>query len=316
MKQKHYMDIERVKPAYENAFEIGEDIVVEEKLDGSNVAIAYDPIIDTVKAFSRRQELNETKTLNGFWEYVQRLPKQAIEIATSYGRYILFGEWIVRNKIHYPDSMLHTFYMFDVYDLIDECYLSFDDALAIYSGLARAAMQEGEQVYFVPVFYDGPFKGWNHLKEFIGRTDVGGEPCGEGIVIKSQERLQDTNSKRPIYLKLVSEQFAEVQKTKKPVSPEELEKKTALRNYAATVVTYRRCEKKLQNLIEDNIIPENWDEHNMGTIAKTLPKLMYDDCLKEEEDTVKAIEGFGKICQGLTMEYVRQILNKKNEVKD
>lgn len=103
--------------------------------------------------------------------------------------------------------------------------------------------------------------------------------------------------------------FSEVHKDhKKPIDPEELKKKEFLRNYTATIVTQRRTEKLLQKMIEDNIIPENWDEHDMGTIVKHINKLMYEDCKKEEPETVIAIEGFGKICGGLTMEYVRNML--------
>ena len=72
-------------------------------------------------------------------------------------------------------------------------------------------------------------------------------------------------------------------------------KKEALRNYAATIVTKRRAEKLLQKMVEDQIIPENWDEHDMGTIAKNINRLMYNDCKKEEPETVMAIENFGKI---------------------
>jgi ATP-dependent RNA circularization protein (DNA/RNA ligase family) len=54
MEQKKYLDIERVKLEYSNAFELGEDIVVEEKLDGSNVSIVYDIKNDKVECFSRR----------------------------------------------------------------------------------------------------------------------------------------------------------------------------------------------------------------------------------------------------------------------
>lgn len=313
---KHYLDIERIKPKYENAFEIGEDIIIEEKVDGSNSSIVYDSKTDSVLAFSRRQQLTETKTLNGFWEWVQRLPKTAIKIATNYGRYIIFGEWLVHNKISYPDNKYNNFYMFDVYDTTDECYLSYEQALAIYNGLEKALMKADERIYFVPVFYEGPFKGWDKTYEYIGRSDLGAAPCGEGIVVKSQERLTDKNNRIPFYIKIVSDHFSEVQKVKKVPTPEELEKKNALRNYAATVVTIRRCEKMLRRLVEDGIIPADWDEHNMGVIAKNIGRLMYEDCLKEEEDTVKAIENFGKICNSLTMEYVRTILNERNKVKD
>ena len=315
MKQKKYMNIERLKINYENCFDIGEEITISEKIDGSNASFSYDPETDSILAFSRRQPLNEINTLNGFWEWTQRLDKQAIIIATQGGRLVIFGEWLTKHSVSYPENRMKNFYMFDVWDTETEEYLPFEDVSAIYAGLSKAIEKNQEVIYMAPIFYQGPFNNWKEVYSFVGKTELEAAPCGEGIVVKSQERLKDNNSRRPIYLKIVSEQFAEVKKTKKPLDPEELKKKEALRNYASTVVTYRRAEKIIQKMIEDNIIPEDWDEKDMGVIAKNIGKLMYADCLKEEEDTVKAIENFGKICNGLTMEYVRKMLKERTEVK-
>ena len=49
----------------------------------------------------------------------------------------------------------------------------------------------------------------------------------------------------------------------------------------------------------------------MGTIAKVLPKMMYEDCRKEEPEVVTACENFGKICGGLTMGYAREFLSER-----
>lgn len=310
------MDIQRLQIKYEDCFEKGEQIVVEEKIDGSNAAFSYDAETDTIVAFSRRQQLSETNTLNGFWEWTQRLPKQAVAIATNYGRYVLFGEWSAKHTVLYPETYTKKFFFYDVWDSEEEGWLPFEDVLAIYNGLSSQVMKAMETIYFAPVFYTGAFISWEHLYNMVGSSNLEASPCGEGIVIKSQDRLNDPNSRKPFYLKLVSEKFSEVHKDhKKPIDPEELKKKEALRNYAATVVTRRRIEKILEKLAEDQIIPWDWNETHMGTIAKNINRLVYEDCLKEEPDTVQAIEGFGKICGSLTMEYVRQILKEKTEVK-
>jgi hypothetical protein len=49
----------------------------------------------------------------------------------------------------------------------------------------------------------------------------------------------------------------------------------------------------------------------MGAIAKVLPKMMYEDCRKEEPEVVAACENFGKICGSLTMTYVRDMLKSR-----
>lgn len=316
MKQKKYMDILRLQIKFEDAFTKGEEITISEKIDGSNSSFSYDPETDSIIAFSRRQQLSPTNTLNGFWEWTQRLPKQAVAIATNYGRYILFGEWLVKHTISYDDIFYKNFYLFDIWDTEEESWLPFEDVLAIFNGLAKSTMKVMETIYMAPIFYTGPFRGWDHVNSFIGQTNLNAQPCGEGVVVKSQERLKDNDSRRPIYLKLVSEKFSEVHKDhKKPIDPEELKKRETLRNYAATVVTRRRIEKTLEKLAEDQIIPWDWNETHMGTIAKNINRLVYEDCLKEEPDTVQAIEGFGKFCGSITMDHVRTILKERTEVK-
>lgn len=65
IQQKHYLDIERLKPNYLDAFSEGDEIVIQEKIDGANFSIRYDAESDSIKAFSRRKELDETNTLRG-----------------------------------------------------------------------------------------------------------------------------------------------------------------------------------------------------------------------------------------------------------
>lgn len=42
MVQKKYMDIERLKPAFVDGFDVGDEIVIQEKIDGANFSIRYD----------------------------------------------------------------------------------------------------------------------------------------------------------------------------------------------------------------------------------------------------------------------------------
>jgi hypothetical protein len=312
MRQKHYLDIERLKGKYANCFQIREEIIVETKVDGANASFSYDPETDTVLAFSRKNKLNEINNLRGFWNWTQRLDKDSIARLTCEGRYIIFGEFLVPHTVKYPENRYNNFYMFDVWDTITEQYLPFEDTYAIFSGLERAARLTNEIIYFVPVLYQGEFQSWEHLYKMMEIPTLGGMPCEEGIVIKTQDRLNDKDSKIPKYIKIVNEKFSEVHKdNKKPINPEELKRKEVERNFVATVVTPQRIEKIIYKLVDSGTIPEDWDEKDMGTIAKILPKLVYEDCRKEENDTVMAVDNFGKIAANLTMEYTRDLLKKK-----
>ena len=306
---KHYTDIERFKEKYADVFKIGEWVTITEKVDGSNASFTFDADADKVAAFSRRNQLNECNSLNGFWEFTQRLNKGQIDMLTQGGRYLPFGEWLTKHTVRYPDYRYKNFYMFDVWDNETEQYLPHEDTYALFKGLEKAAQLSGEILYFVPILYEGPFKGWDHIYELVGTSQLGAEPCGEGVVIKSQDRLGDKNSRTPAYLKVVSEQFSEIHSSHvKTVDPEALKKREAERAYIGAIATERRAEKCLQKLIEDGIVPEDWDEKSMGLIAKNLPKAVYEDCLKEEKEFVLACENFGKVCGSLTMGYAKEWL--------
>lgn len=308
MNIKKYVDIERLKENYASNFIEGENIVIEEKIDFSNASFRYDSITNSIIAFSRRQELNENNTLNGFWDWVKKLPINRIkEIIGT--RYIIFGEWAGSpHSIKYPDDIRKKFWMFDVWDTEIEQYLPLEDTLEIFNKLSPYLDK------FVPIFYNGPFISWEHVMSFVGKSDIGASPCGEGIVIKRQDNLDSKSSKNPYYVKIVSERFSEVHKSKsKIVNPEKIAQREIEMENVATIVTKRRIEKGLEKIIEDNFIPYDWNEYSMKAIAKILPSLIYEDCKKEEPDVVIANENFGKICSQLTMKYVREILNNKSK---
>jgi hypothetical protein len=295
---KKYVDIERLKDKYATAFTKGEHITITEKVDGANASI-YCNSDKTVSCCSRRQDLTLENNLQGFYEYVQTLDPTIIYDAIG-TKYIIFGEWLVKHSIAYPQEKYKKFYIFDVWNTETEQYMpwSFTKQVAEFLGIST-----------VPLFYDGPFISWDHVSSFVGKTEMGGEPTGEGVVVKSQDRLDNKFSGTPAYVKIVAKEFSEVHQSKShEVDPEKLAARQAAQDIALTIVTKRRVEKCLQKFVEDGIIPENWDEKNLGAIAKILPKAVYEDCVKEEQETVLSIEGFGKICGSLTMKFARELV--------
>ena len=306
---KKYLDIERCKQKYAETFNVGEDIVIQEKIDGSNASIRYDKESGTLKAFSRRLELNADNTLNGFWDYVQTLNLDTFkEILGS--RYIVFGEWMgAKHAIKYPENVYGKFWMFDVWDTQTEQYLPYEETRSFYDKLIACGNEENK-FNFVPVFYIGKFESWEKTSELVGRTEVGAEPTGEGIVIKRQNCLDSKSSRLPFYVKIVSEQFSEVHKSKKQkaIDPEAIAKKEANLALAATIVTPQRIQKMLYKFIEDGLLPQDWDEHNLKDISKILPNAIYKDCVKEENETVQQVEDFGKVAAKLSMSIVRDLI--------
>lgn len=306
---KKYLDIERCKQKYAETFNVGENIVIQEKIDGSNASIRYDEESGTLKAFSRRLELNSENTLNGFWDYVQSLNTIAFKEVLG-SRYIVFGEWMgAKHAIKYPEDVYGKFWMFDVWDTQTEQYLPYEETRAFYGRLI-ACGNKGKKFNFVPVFYIGKFESWEKTMELVGKTEVGAEPSGEGIVIKRQDCLDSKSSRLPFYVKIVSEQFSEVHKSRKQkaIDPAAIAKKEANIALAATIVTQQRVQKMLYKFIEDGLLPQDWDEHNLKDISKILPNAIYKDCVKEESETVQQIEDFGKVAAKLSMSIVRDLI--------
>lgn len=296
---KKYVDIERLKDKYASAFSNGEHIVVQEKLDGANASIRCDEEGNVI-CFSRRNELTPFNTLQGFYEYVQAWDKAGI-VNTLGTRYILFGEWLVKHTIRYPEDRMKQFYVFDVWDTETEEYLPWERTKVFAEALGFKT---------VPLFFDGEFTTWEDVYAFVGKTEMDAEPSGEGIVVKSQDRLDNKSSRTPEYVKIVAKEFSEVHKSRehKEIDTEALAAREAAKALAMTIVTERRVVKAIEKMVEDDIIPVDWDEHNLGVIAKNLPRAIYNDCVKEEPETVAQIEGFGKICAGISMEIARGLI--------
>lgn len=291
------MDIERLKDKYIDGFQKGDYIVVQEKIDGANFSIRYDEETDSIRAFSRKKILDLGNNLRGAWEWSQKLDKNLVKEVLG-TNLVLFGEWLVSHTIVYPDDRYQNAYFYDVWDTELERYLEQDKVEDIVMRL---------NLIYVPVFYKGEFKSWEHLKQFVGRTDLGGEN-GEGIVVKNMTRLNDPSTKLPFYTKIVADKFAEKKSIKK-FDGKKLEKREKLQAIVESVVTEGRVTKLVNKMVDEGIIPENWDEHDMKTIAKNIGREIYYDCVKEEPETVEQVgELFGKLASGAAIKIVKSIL--------
>lgn len=297
MEQKKYMDIERLKDKYVDGFQPRDHIIVQEKIDGANFSIRYDEESNGIKAFSRKKMLDLGNNLRGAWEWSQRLNKNLVQGVLG-NTLILFGEWLVSHTIVYPDDKYHNAYFYDVWDTKTEKYLTQDKVKEIVEQLG---------LNYVPVFYEGEFVSWENLKQFVGRTDLGGVN-GEGIVVKNMTRLNDPNTRLPFYTKIVADKFAEKKSVKK-FNESKLERRAKLQTIVESIVTEGRVRKLVHKMVDDGMIPEDWDEHNMSDIAKNIGREVYYDCIKEEPETVEQVgDLFGKMASGTAMKIVKCML--------
>lgn len=303
MIQKHFMDIENLREEStelreSNAlgFKSGDIIQITEKVDGANACVAYDTETDSLVAFSRKQELNFNNTLSGFWNYVQMLNPAPFK---QYPNYRFFGEWLLKNKIVYSQENAYKWYVYDIYDVEAEKWLPQD--------IVKAFCDQFDLTY-VHVLYEGPFVSWDHCKSFMNSPAYGDRQ--EGIVVKNQTTLNNPYSRTPFYLKVVNEDFKERMAHKEKVLDPEAEKaKTEAQAMVEGIITKNRVEKELLKMRDEGIVPEKISPADMKLVAKTLPKRMFDDCMKEDREVVEACgEYFGKMCSALSMKYAREVI--------
>lgn len=299
MEQKKFMDIQRLKEGYADGFIPGDLIVIQEKFDGSNAAAKYDAETGKMVAFSRRHTLNQNNTLNGFYNYVQELNPEDYKDVPDY---VIFGEWSgARNAIIYYPENTKKWYVFDIYDVREEKYLPQSEV---------KAFAETHGLTYINTFYVGPFVSWEHVQSFMDHPGYG--EIQEGIVIKNQTRLNDPNSRLPFVVKIVGDKFHEVAKmnhVKKIQDPQKLQERTEAQELVKSVVTRRRVEKELYKMRDEGIIPTEWCEQDMKTVARNLPNRIYTDCVKEEPEVVQAAgQYFGKFCSVISMNYAREII--------
>lgn len=302
---KKYMDIERLKEfKNDKNWNPTDIVVVQEKMDGSNASFQYDEASGELKAFSRRQELSPTNTLNGFYNWIKLNEKYIIvHLKAEFGeedmgKYVFFGEWGVKNKVKYKEEYYGQFYFYDIYDISKGEYM--------YQDIVKMVANEFGLNY-VNTLYEGEFKSWDNMRQFMGKSNLAIAE-GEGVVVKNQTLLNSPRDE--FYLKLVCESFSEVMKVREPKAADPNE--APARAIVDSIVTERRIEKMLCNLRDDGIITEPYDASQMRVIAQNLPKRIWEDINKEEleavEEGLKLCDNFGKFCSSKTMELARKVV--------
>ena len=310
MKQKHFIDIQNIREEdtelrNRNTYAFDENCIIQitEKYDGSNACACWDAENETMVAFSRKQELNYSNTLNGFWNYVMNFSDEIKNWFKRYSDWRVYGEWSNKNKIIYNDTgKIKHWYVYDIYDDTNKCWLP--------QNIVKEFCKNTGLEYINELYY-GKFISWEHCRSFMNKPAYGERQ--EGIVIKNQTKLNnwdDHDIKAPCYLKIVNESFKESMKTKEKVI--DLEKENAMqeaRKIMESICTKNRIEKELFKMRDEGILPEKIEPTDFRTIAQNLPKRIYADLLKEELELVQQCGEFsGKMCQQVSMQIAKDLI--------
>ena len=121
-------------------------LIVEEKLDGTNVGIHFSSQGDLVlqcRGHLITEGMHPQYDLFKQWATVKR--QLLRELLAD--RYLLFGEWLyARHTLHYR-QLPHYFFEFDIYDKQHQCFLTYQ---------RRMQMLADTGLHTVPVVYEGP----------------------------------------------------------------------------------------------------------------------------------------------------------------
>ena len=290
-----------IRPKNTGAFEVGDIIQISTKIDGANASIAWDETTGKLEIFSRTNLLESPGALRGFYDYIKTEVEPKADWS-KYDGYVFFGEWCVGHTIKdYNKEWFNKWRVYDIWDKLANNYLPQTIVKNICTQLG---------IEYIEELYYGPFISWEHCKSFLNKSMAYG-PTQEGIVIKNQTKL-GIDSKYPCYLKIVNTAFAEHQhskKEKKPIDPAIEAAKTEAAKLAASIVTEARVRKLIFKLIDDGKLPAELQPKDMGAVMKLLPKICFDDCLKEENETVKQLgEYAGKCIAAETAKQARKIV--------
>lgn len=276
---------------------VGDDIIIQEKLDGANASFHRDG--DIVRCYSRNHQLNEENNLRGFYQWV----KENIRAEDLEEDEIYFGEWLTKHKLDYGEN-LNKFYLYDV-------YITTTNEYAHYSLTDAVASSLGVQV--APRLYVGEYQSFEHLQSFVGKTELGGKlgdlETGEGIVVKNYDYKDRWGNQ--IFVKLVTDAFREVQKQRAPKDPSTASQEQIFINVNLTTA---RVEKLVHKLVDEGILDEHWGIEDMGTILKNLNTRAYEDIIKEEADYLPKEADEKELRRAVSKrlpQQVKNIINKK-----
>lgn len=290
------------------AFEVGDIIQITTKIDGANASIAWDETTGKLEIFSRTNLLDSPGALRGFYDYIKTEvePKFLRHLdddeITNLKNYVIFGEWCISHTVQYNKDWYNKWRVYDIWDKTLGRYLC---QLGVQNICRKLGLEYIEELYY------GPFISWEHCRSFMGKSTAYG-PAQEGIVIKNQSKLFGVETNGPVYIKIVDEKFKEAQhsnKGPKVVDPAKEAEKQKAAELASTIVTEARVRKLILKLVDEGKLPIELQPKDMGAVMKLLPKMCFDDCLKEEPETVKQLgEYAGKCIAAETAKQARKIV--------
>lgn len=184
----HHIEGSRLQPGDEDLDCVsfkelrGLPLVVEEKVDGANAGLRFDPT-GRLLLQSRGHYLTggpRERHFNLFKQWANAHYADLWDLLGS--RYVMYGEWLYAKHTIFYDALPHYFMEFDVYDT---------EAGVFLSTARRRALLEGGPVVSVRVLEERRYARLEELVGLVGRSAFKSERWYERMLDEARSRGQD-----------------------------------------------------------------------------------------------------------------------------
>lgn len=257
-----YLHVERFGTKEVEGIEHGKCYVFP-KLDGTNASVWWNPN-KGIRAGSRGRELSDEKDNFNFNSYVNK-NRTLVDWMAAHNTFRLFGEYLVPHTFkHYRDDAWRKFYVFDVWDNLNEEFLKFEEYSNLISGIV-------DYIQPLAIVNNGDLDTFNRLVEKNTYLIKDGHGIGEGVVIKNYDFVNKYD--RVTWAKIVRNEFKE-DNSKIFGVPEVVGKKKVEQEIVAEFVT-----EALVSKTRAKIEAETTDRK---TLIPRLLHTVYYELIKEE----------------------------------
>jgi len=267
---RKYMHVERFGNDEVQGIELG-DCYIFPKLDGTNASTWLSPDGDLC-AGSRNRELSIDRDNAGFFGWaVDRT--NILDFHLMYPHLTLYGEWLVPHSLKtYREEAWRNFYVFDVWDWSDNCYLHYEAYLPLL------VEYDIDCIPAVSTIKNGAYD------QFLKQLDQNifliedGKGVGEGIVIKNYNFQNKFG--RTTWAKLITNTFKDT--NIKAFGPTVKQGKQMVeQEIVETYITKHLIDKVYSKIVNSN---DGW---NSRYIPQLLGTVFHDLVTEELWDIIK-----------------------------
>ena len=193
-------------------------LVIEEKVDGSNVGISFTngELILQNRSHALEGGYKE-RQYDLFKVWVNTYSDEFYKVIGE--RYIIYGEWMYAKHNIYYDNLPHYFLEFDVYDKERNVFLDTK---------SRRELLKDLNLFSVPVLKEGYFKSYKEILDLLSDSNYISEDCSSRLMEGLYIKIEEDNIVKERF-KYVRKQFKQVQEGnndfyKKQIIPNKIKK--------------------------------------------------------------------------------------------